>query len=250
MSDELARELEQAVVDSWPATETRELDGWLLRASGGPTQRGNSVATLAAGSEPLAWRIRETESWYAARHKRALIQVGPCARPAALDAELEARGYALESPSLAACAASSQVLSRCHSALTTRVESTPASSWLAVAGHASRFAATYDVFLGFLARLHGRIRCASVLIDGRVVATALGILCGSRLGIYAMFTLPDARGRGAGSACLGALAACAVQESRAELYLLVDEKNLVARRLYARAGFSDVYPYHYRLQPG
>ena len=54
------RELEQAVVDSWPAAETHELDGWLLRASGGPTHRGNSVATLCAGRKSLELRIRET----------------------------------------------------------------------------------------------------------------------------------------------------------------------------------------------
>jgi hypothetical protein len=48
---QLLRELEEAVVDAWPAAETADLDGWLLRASGGPSHRGNSVATLEAGSQ-------------------------------------------------------------------------------------------------------------------------------------------------------------------------------------------------------
>jgi hypothetical protein len=39
-------ELEDMVVDAWPADEALNLRGWLLRRSGGPTHRGNSVATL------------------------------------------------------------------------------------------------------------------------------------------------------------------------------------------------------------
>jgi hypothetical protein len=40
--DDSTRRLEQAVVFAWPASETADVDGWLLRASGGPTNRGNS----------------------------------------------------------------------------------------------------------------------------------------------------------------------------------------------------------------
>ena len=243
------RELEQAVVDSWPAAETHELDGWLLRASGGPTHRGNSVATLCAGRKSLELRIRETERWYQARQKPALIQVGPCSEPSGLDAELEARGYVIEGAALAACAQSSEVLARCPSPLGARVEHGASEAWLEVAGKTSRFAASYEVFRGFLERLAGRARYACVRHDERVVGTALGILCAGRLGIYAMFTVPEARGRGVGSGVLGALAQSALQEGARELYLLVDQGNHIARRLYARAGFCDVYPYHYRLSP-
>jgi hypothetical protein len=35
------RELEEIVVDAWPAAEAAEQAGWLLRTSGGPTHRGN-----------------------------------------------------------------------------------------------------------------------------------------------------------------------------------------------------------------
>src|SRR5687767_4189672 len=65
---QVLRELETMVVDAWPAAETLERDGWLLRASGGPTHRGNSVATLdATGVIGLDARIDDAEAWYRER---------------------------------------------------------------------------------------------------------------------------------------------------------------------------------------
>ena len=40
------RAIEQAAVYAWPATETRCIDGWLWRCSGGHSQRANSVSPL------------------------------------------------------------------------------------------------------------------------------------------------------------------------------------------------------------
>ena len=77
MTESLAGELERLVVDAWPAAETEELDGWLLRASGGPTHRGNSVATLAAGSAlSLDQRIARAEQWYRERERTAELLTG------------------------------------------------------------------------------------------------------------------------------------------------------------------------------
>src|SRR6188474_2078824 len=86
--------LERTVVEAWPAAETADLGGWLLRSSGGPTHRGNSVSTLgASGALSLGERVDQAEAWYRARGKRPLLQVGPCATPPLLEAELVARGY-------------------------------------------------------------------------------------------------------------------------------------------------------------
>src|SRR5689334_11299148 len=98
-------ELEQLVVDAWPADETFELDGWLLRKSGGPTNRGNSVSTLRVkGRLPLDARIEQTEAWYRARNRAISFQLGPCAAPRELDAALAARGYRRSSDSVLAIA--------------------------------------------------------------------------------------------------------------------------------------------------
>jgi ribosomal protein S18 acetylase RimI-like enzyme len=64
-----------------------------------------------------------------------------------------------------------------------------------------------------------------------------------------MLTVPAARRMGAGSSLLRSLALTALEAQMEELYLLVDADNAPARALYARAGFRDLYRYHYRVQP-
>lgn len=248
----LLRELESVVVEAWPAAEVSELGGWLLRASGGPTHRGNSVATLSAsGPAALAQRIEQAERWYRERGRWPMFQLGPCSVPAGLDAALAARGYVIEGAALCATAPVSEVLERSAprggAALEARVTSSPSSAWLQLNASASRFAGALDGFLGFVTRLGSRCRFVSVHTEaGEPAAVALGISSPARLGVYAMLTAPTQRRRGAGRAALQALARSALEHAEDELYLLVESGNAPARGLYAGCGFRDVYGYHYR----
>lgn len=253
MATQALLELEKTVVDAWPAGATREEEGWLLRASGGPTHRGNSVATLGSeGSTRLEARIERAEAWYRDRGRVAMFQVGPCAAPAGLDAALEARGYVLDGEAVFSAALASAVVARggaLDPSLTARIEQAPGDTWLELTARSSRFAATHDVFLGFLARLGARCRYVTVFVEGEAAAVCLGIASERRLGVYAMLTLPSHRRRGAARAALAALAQSALDDGIRQLYLLVERENTAARGLYARSGFGDVYNYHYRV-PG
>jgi N-acetylglutamate synthase len=258
MSTATVRELEEAVVASWPAAEHQPLDGWLLRSSGGPTHRGNSAATLAAGKQlGLEERLARTEAWYRERGQRAQLQIGPCATPTDLDAVLEQRGYLREGAAVVMTAAAARVLQLSQTPLSTMLEGQPGAAWRAVAAGSSRFASSPEVLDGFLARLAGRSHCATAWVDdkpgngsasGAAAAIGLGIRCGRWLGIYAMHTRPEQRRRGAARALLNGLARHALTQGTAELYLLVEPSNVAARTLYAQCGFQDLYGYHYRIQ--
>jgi len=249
MSRERERELEEAVVDAWPAAERLEIDGWLLRASGGPTHRGNSVATLAAGCAlDLRGRIEKMEGWYRERGKPPMVQVGPCAAPEGLDAALAARGYREEGAAIMAVASAESVGAASAAALESHVERAPGEPWWSIAAGSSRFAAAPDIFFGFIARLEGRCRFVTTYVDGTPAAICLCITSGPRLGIYAMLVVPAFRRRGAARATLHAAAKSALSEGQNELYLLVEGENVAARALYAQCGFRDVYRYHYRVR--
>lgn len=249
MPTPLLRDLEETVVDAWPASETLQLGGWVLRASGGPTHRGNSVATLdATGDMSLDARIEQAEAWYRERGRPAQFQIGPCAAPMGLDAALTARGYRKGGEALCAVGAALGAVAVTDASLTARVESSPGEAWLEVATSASRFASSHEVFLGFLARLGPRARFVTTYAEGGgAAAIGLGITSGRRLGVYAMLTLPEQRRRGAARAALAALAKSALTDGIPELYLLVERENTAARSLYARFGFQDLYDYHYRI---
>lgn len=242
-------ELEDAVIDAWPPAEYEELDGWGLRATGGPTKRGNSVATLGAGKAlSLEERIARAEAFYRERELPPIFQVGPAATPVGLDAELAARGYRAVGETFAAIADPSEVLARTTRSYETSLSTSASEAWLSHAGHASRFADAYEVFTATLARLGTRCRFVSARnTRGVIVGTCLGIASEDRLGVYAMLVVPELRRKGVGKSILRGLAECALSERMRELYLLVEEENSVARALYAQAGFHDLFRYHYRV---
>lgn len=246
----LLRELEEMVVDAWPAPETEELDGWLLRSSGGPSRRGNSVATLADGNElALDQRIARSEAWYRERGKPPIFQVGPSASPKELEQTLDAARYVKHGETALATATPDAVLAATRRGAPVRLDAKPSEAWFAIAVGASRFAGTDDVFRGFLQRLGSRARFATAYDgQGAPAAACMSIASEDRLGIYAMMTLPDARGKGLASSLLHALAEGAQREQARELYVLVELQNTIARGLYARRGFQDVYQYHYRVR--
>jgi RimJ/RimL family protein N-acetyltransferase len=64
-----------------------------------------------------------------------------------------------------------------------------------------------------------------------------------------MATRPDLRGRGIGTTILTAGATWAAEQNAHRLYLQVETTNEPALRLYARAGFTRAYGYHFRIAP-
>jgi len=246
--DDSCRTLEEAVISGWPASETSDLDGWLLRASGGPTHRGNSIATLRAGSMPLDARIAAAERWYRERGQPSMVSLGPCAVPEHLDSELAARGYRMGGAASAFTAVAQHVSERATSSLQAEVTGEVTPAWLAISLHASRFATSQPSLFAVLDRLGSR--CVYVLAHdgGEPVAACLGVSSDEWLGVYLMLTLPSHRRRRAGSALLRELARAAIARGHEQLYLLCERDNAAANALYAGVGFEHRYDYHYRVR--
>ncbi len=105
--------------------------------------------------------------------------------------------------------------------------------------------------LGILRGSRGAAANASIESDGRIVAVGRGCAERGWLGIFAMATRPDQRGRGHARAVLDALGAWAAASGATRAYLQVEARNETAIRLYGAVGFREAYRYHYReLAPG
>ncbi len=79
----------------------------------------------------------------------------------------------------------------------------------------------------------------------------LGVLERGFVGVFAMFTQPAFRGRGAAHAVLHALARWGERRGAERAYLQVEETNAAAGALYRETGFATSYEYLYRSRgPG
>ncbi|WP_051796940.1 GNAT family N-acetyltransferase [Catenuloplanes japonicus] len=221
-----ARRIERIAASSWPAAETEERDGWLLRHTPGVgRRRSNSALPVGAPAVP------SMEAFYDARQAPAVAQIAPADQHPELDALLESRGYALDGRTF--------VLTAPAVALTSDLEVTrhdDRASWEPL------FAAiTGDVSsMPVIARIDAPAAVFTVATAG----LALAVTVDGWTGVFCMFTAPAHRRRGIATALLAAIGAWAP----GPLYLQVEDGNTAARALYARAGFTLSHRYHYRTR--
>ncbi|GAA3747739.1 GNAT superfamily N-acetyltransferase [Spinactinospora alkalitolerans] len=220
------------VAADWPALHVEQRGGWRLGYSEGVTKRANSAFALEPGA-----RAEVPEEFYPARGLAPCVQVWRGGE--ALDAELAGRGYRVVDPSL--------VMER------ELGERPPAGEDVAVAagrGRAWREVRAEPDASGRAAEVTGRIMDRAAMgyaVHGSGLARGCAALNGEWVGVYAMFTRPEARGTGLGAAVLDALLRWGHDKGARRGYLLVTEDNAAARALYRRAGFGAVSGYHYRV---
>ena len=86
-------ELERLAMWAWPPAETTHLEGWLLRAGDGHTNRANSVQTLSFNADSaLEPAIGDAEHWYDQRGLRTCFKICEHHLPVELDTVLAKSG--------------------------------------------------------------------------------------------------------------------------------------------------------------
>ncbi len=240
-------DLQRVMLGAWPAMETARLGEWVLRASRGFTNRGNSVMTAGSPGRPMPDAVDAVERWYARRGLPSNLTVaGPVGFDPARDtlaAELLRRGYVPRVTTRTLTAAAAEVTLRADPpppGVAVSAAEVLTDEWLTayrgyrdVDDEAARAVLVGSPAQDFaLARHEGR-----VLGIGRLgVASAWG-------GVAAMWVSPAARRRGIASALLGELAARAQARGVRSLHLQTDTDNLPALALYTAHGFAPHHDY-------
>lgn len=230
-------ELSQLAATAWPAREQVELEGWLLRASAGVTQRANSALPLVATPAPLDALLGAVEDFYDARLLPPRVQV----EDPALDAALAARGWTSSSPTDLLAGPLPEGPS---SAVVQDLDDAWLDCWWDVDGRGG--AAEKHVARSMLEAVGTPVAHARVLRDGVVVGVARGVAQGPWLGVFQVAVRPEHRRTGVGSDLLRGLQAWGEQQGCWSAYLQVGRAN-PGRALYA--GMQVVGAYAYRTRP-
>jgi GNAT superfamily N-acetyltransferase len=245
--------IETLAANAWPPEQSIVLDGWRLRSARGVTRRANSVWPNASSDVVgLDEKLVLVEQYYAALGQPAIFQVCDAAQPTALDALLEGRGYNANSFTDVQVASVQTLLQnlpplRLRPTFELEVSEAFDEEWFTlycaseeVSGHAAA------VRRSILQRIQPPHGFALLRSAGQPIAVGLGVSEGGWLGIYSMATLPPYRRQGAASAVLRTLAIWSQLYGVENVYLQVMQHNADARQLYAKAGFTRAYGYHYR----
>lgn len=241
MLDDLALRAELAGLDASAPPQQADIDGWLIRLSPGKAKRSRCINALRQGSLPLDELLARCRQAYDAAGLPLAVRVTPWSQPADLDDLLAARGWSafdaadvmvLQALPPEPAPVALQALDAPTYAAT--VGALRGSSPTAIAAHAERIANAPVSYQGF------------ALNDaaGRLLACGQMVVAGDLVGLYDIFSAAPRQGHGE-RLCRALLALAHAQGAR-QAYLQVGSDNEVAKRLYARLGFTFAYRYHYR----
>ncbi|HVZ09233.1 GNAT family N-acetyltransferase [Rhodopila sp.] len=224
--------MERAHVRAWPALETARIEGWLWRASGGGSQRANSVSTVDfTGIDPAA-AIDAVEARYRALGTVARFHTFDDTQPPGLAALLEQRGYQPTEGTITLFKrpmpgpAPSDIEQR----------DTPWPGWI-------------DTYTGEITpnrrevntRILAAIPAPRMFFghcrDGHIVATALCVIDAGCAVVECVATRAGFRRQGAANRVMRALETWAAAQGADLLGLQVVSTNIPARTLYENLGF-------------
>jgi ribosomal protein S18 acetylase RimI-like enzyme len=235
-------------VAAWPATITRPAPGgWLLRATPGLDRaRSNNALTPCRElrSCELAAAIERVQA-FAGRHSiRPGVQVSPVALHGPLQAELDARGWQAQWPTLVLTGPVGHrerpPARRAGASLELVTGDHAGDDWLRAWARCEPGRDVGAHARTVFALLHGQAE----FVRAGHRAVAIGVEADGLLGLFCVAVAPAARGRGVGTALMEAMLA----RTRARLaYLQVEEGNVAAREMYGRLGFTEAYRYCHRL---
>jgi N-acetylglutamate synthase len=224
--------MERAHVRAWPALRTASVEGWLWRASGGGSQRANSVSTVDFIGNDLPAAIDTIETMYRARGAPTRFQTFDETSPAMLPAALQARNYIPGETTMTMFKRPESI------AMPAQVEisDTAGDQWL-------------DVYLGaitesrrainrrILATIPAPRKFFACHADGKVISTALAVIACNCAVVECVATSPHARRQSGASRVMAALLAWAASQHTDLVGLQVVAANTPAVNLYQTLGF-------------
>lgn len=259
--------VEELSLNAWPSHKIELYDGWLIRFSHNYTYRTNSVEQVGASTIPLEEKIAYCESVYRRFRTPCNFKINPLLDPA-FDRLLSEKGYDVRHVTEVMTADMRRLNlmpsesgefefenrlglpSSVHYAgdFTVLLQPVITDEWIQGLFHLN---GTCEPVLrrivpSMFKAIPKETIVASVEVDGRMVASGLGIRDRDYVGIYAIYVSPSCRRRHYARAICSTILREAWLRGAKRAYLQVVKGNISAKSLYLSLGFQDFYTYWFR----
>ncbi len=263
--------MEEISLNAWPSYMIELYDGWLIRFSYNYTFRTNSVEQVGTSTIPIEEKIDYCESVYDRFHSPCSFKIQPLLDPS-FDHRLAVRGYDVKHVTEVMTADLGHVslaeekereyifenrlnlptlvryTDRRRQDLTVQLNAFVTDEWVQGLFHLNGTSnpTLRRIVPSMYAAIPKETIAASVEIDGRIVATGLGIRDRDYIGIYAVYVSPSCWRRGYARAIVSTILREAKAGGATRAYLQVVKGNEPAKSLYRSLGFTDFYTYWFR----
>lgn len=256
---QLARRVEEASLNAWPALQQQFYDGWVLRFAKGFTKRANSISplypSLPGNPMPIEERVRYCENLYAREQLQTIFRLTSISPYPELDNFLTQRGYTLIDPAVVQLrdfsSAPPQPEQFAKSPNPTRFVTVGIEPWLDIYTKLAQVPDSAKVLHGAILRGIQALCGFGVLFTGsgaseRPVACGLAVAEASFVGLFDIITDPNERQQGYGRLLVEQLLRWGATAGASNAYLQMIEANKPAEALYKSLDFHPIYRYWFR----
>lgn len=240
--------IEQVSLNAWPALETKEIDGWVIRFANGVTKRANSVHAVEHNGMNAIEKIRYCEEFYFQRGQPSSFKISEISQPSGIDNLLESMGYSREFE----VSVMMKDLSGFNKSLeknTVRASENPDDLWLDNYLRMNETDISRKITLSAIMEKIPAVKGFLTLYSGSVpVGCGLGIVEDRFIGLYDIVIDKSYRMKGFGISLIENLLTWGKSKGADLAYLQVLAENKPAVGLYSKLGFSEEYPYWYRIK--
>lgn len=242
------KQIEDMSLNAWPSHKMELYDGWILRFSYFYTHRTNSVEQFGTSTLPWCEKIPYCENVYKRLGTPAIFKISPLVSQD-FDYVLENRGYRIEHTTDVMTVDLKDASLDAGYDEVDFINTIP-SQWIEslfdLKGTSNPIHRT--VVPSMYRAIPKDTLCASIVHNGKIVATGLGIFDREYIGIYAIHVREDFRHKGyARQICTGLLRE-GMNKGAEKAYLQVVQGNIPAHELYESLGFRHFYTYWFRVR--
>lgn len=256
----LWEKIEQSSLQTWPALQSKQVNGWNLRLSDGYSKRSNSVSPLdyVETAMTLGEQIAYCEAEYHQAQLPVVFKMTSFTQPSTLDTILNTRSYQIQdetSVQLKSLAMIDEEVERYKaskgeslSELTFSIQEQWSQEWIRQASALGEWSDQVGQSIAKLMNVNTLPKAYITVYQAeQPVACAIGIVDSEYMGIYDVITGTAYRRQGLARAMLYHLMQWAKEQGATYAYLHVGEHNEVAIGLYRKLGFEEIYRYWYRV---
>jgi len=243
----MVRRFEELSNNAWPALQTIQYDGWIIRFAKGVTKRSNSVNLLYPSTINPDTKIGYCEELFESQKITPCFKITECSDPSGMDSRLAKRGYFVHSTISFQTIDISNSPSEPLSDINIEGELNP--RWMDDFIRMNEFdPARKPTYIEIMNQLRLPKCLISLSRDEKTIGVGLGVAEGGFVGLFDIVVDKTYRNTGLGYLIVDNILRWGRKHGAQTAYLQVVTDNTPAIRLYEKMGFTEAYQYSYRMK--
>jgi hypothetical protein len=238
--------IEELTMNAWPSLQTILLDGWIIRMADGYTKRANSINPIYSFKNNLDEKINYCENIYKQNNLPIIYKIIECEDHKIIDNRLEELNYQkIDLTSVQICNEIKYLNNKIEQIV---IDNKFTENWKKCFFSCNNITntETINIIENMLNNIMHNIISAYKMDNGTFAGCGYGVIEKGFVGLFDIVVKEEFRRKGYGKEIVETILEKAEGTGIEKAYLSVVNSNIIARNLYEKLGFMEIYKYWYR----